>query len=168
MTTSIISKQVPLVKKPPKVGVVGDSRITPFLMFNANPEEAAKFYVSVFKNSKILSANSMQATFVLDGQKFYSFHGGPRFQFSEGVSFFVSCDTQSEVDSYWEKLTSGGGAENMCGWLKDKYGLSWQIIPKILTELLGHKDREKANRATKAMLQMKKISIQGLQDAVNN
>lgn len=154
-----------VAKKSTKVTTSAGPRITPFLMFDGNPEEAARFYVSVFKNSKVLSSNPMQATFVLDGQKFLSFNGGSHFSFSEGISLFVSVDTQQEIDYYWNKLTANGGSESMCGWLKDKYGVSWQIIPKILMELLGHKDRAKADRAMQAMLKMKKISIQGLLDA---
>lgn len=141
------------------------SRITPFLMFREKCAEAAAFYVSIFKNSKVLYSNPMSASFVIDGQKFNAFNGGPHFSFSEGFSVFVSVDTQNEIDTYWNKLIAGGGAESQCGWLRDKYGLSWQIVPKILMELLGHKDREKANRATQAMFRMKKIIIQDLKDA---
>ena len=151
-------------KKPAKVGASAAPRITPFLMYKEKCAEAAKFYASIFKNSKVLSADTMSASFILDGQKFQAFNGGTHFNFSEGISLFVRCETQQEVDYYWDKLTAGG-AESMCGWLRDKYGVSWQIIPTILMELLGHKDREKASRAMQAMLRMKKISIQGLKDA---
>lgn len=140
--------------------------ITPFLMFNANPEEAANFYVSIFKKSKILSANSMQADFILNGQKFFSYNGGPDFQFNWGVSFMISVETQKEVDYYWDALLAGGGKEAMCGWVQDKYGLWWQVTPKILLQLVFHKDREKAERATQAMLKMQKIDIAALKAAV--
>lgn len=145
-----------------------EPRVTPFLMFREKCAEAAAFYVSIFKkNSKVLYSNPMSASFVLDGQKFNAFNGGPHFTFSEGFSVFVSVDTQKEVDYYWNKLIADGGAESQCGWLRDKYGLSWQIIPKALMELLGHKDREKANRATQAMFRMKKIIVQDLKDAAD-
>ncbi|MBL8018957.1 MAG: VOC family protein [Leptospirales bacterium] len=139
--------------------------ITPFLMFNANPEEAAKFYVSIFKKSKILSSTSMQADFVLNGQKFHSYNGGPQFQFNWGVSFMISVETQKEVDYYWNALLAGGGKELMCGWVQDKFGLCWQVTPKILLQLISHKDRAKADRATQAMLKMSKIDIAALKAA---
>ncbi|MBI3563276.1 MAG: VOC family protein [Gammaproteobacteria bacterium] len=167
-TTKHPKKVTVPAKKPTKVSASTAPRITPFLMYKEKCAEAAKFYASIFKNSKILSADTMSASFILDGQKFHAFNGGPHFNFSEGISLFVSCETQQEVDYYWNKLSADGGAESMCGWLRDKYGVSWQIIPSILMKLLGHKDREKAHRATQAMLQMKKISIQGLKDAVKD
>lgn len=139
--------------------------ITPFLMFNANTEEAAKFYVSIFKKSKIITANPMQATFILNGQKFSAYNGGPQFQFSWGVSFMISVDTQKEVDYYWNALLAGGGKESMCGWIQDKYGMWWQVTPKILLQLMSHKDRAKAERATQAMLKMHKIDIATLKAA---
>jgi predicted 3-demethylubiquinone-9 3-methyltransferase (glyoxalase superfamily) len=151
-------------------------KITPFLWFNNNAEEAMNYYVSIFKNSKVLSVNRygdagpgpsgsvMTATFELDGQHFTALNGGPEFGFTEAISFFVSCETQQEVDELWDKLCAGGEA-SMCGWLKDKYGLSWQIIPKRLGELLGGKDPEKAGRAMKAMLQMQKIDVKKLEEA---
>ncbi|MCU1307595.1 MAG: hypothetical protein JWN45_2290 [Acidobacteriaceae bacterium] len=145
-------------------------KITPFLWFDGKAEEAANFYVSVFKNSKVVSAspgpngNAMSATFQLDGQEFFALNGGPQFTFSPAVSFFVNCETQQEVDELWEKL-SAGGKEERCGWLKDKYGLSWQIIPSILGKLLRDKDRAKANRVMQAMLQMNKIDIKRLEQA---
>ncbi|AXR62591.1 VOC family protein [Leptospira mayottensis] len=139
--------------------------ITPFLMFNANTEEVAKFYVSIFKKSKILTANSMQADFILNGQKFFAYNGGPDFQFSWGVSFMISVDTQKEIDYYWNALLAGGGKESMCGWLRDKYGMWWQVTPKILLQLVTHKDRAKAERATQAMLKMQKIDIATLKSA---
>jgi len=169
-----IKKATKKTKSPAKKSPVGKtvkaqagSSITPFLMFNEKCAEAAAFYVSIFKNSKILYANPMSASFVLDGQKFNAYNGGSHFSFSEGFSLFVSVDTQEEIDYYWNKLIADGGAESQCGWLRDKYGLSWQIIPKILMELFGHKDREKANRATQAMLKMKKIIVQDLKDAAD-
>ena len=139
-------------------------KITPFLWFDNNAEEAAKFYCSVFKNSKIINSSPMSVTFELEGMLFHGLNGGPLFKFTEAVSFFVSCETQEEVNYYWEKLTAGG-AESRCGWLKDKYGLSWQIIPEILGKLLNDADRTKANRAMQAMLQMQKIEIKKLQEA---
>jgi predicted 3-demethylubiquinone-9 3-methyltransferase (glyoxalase superfamily) len=145
-------------------------KITPFLWFNDNAEEAMNFYVSVFKNSKILNVTPgpngkvMSATFQLDGQEFMALNAGPQFPFTEAISFFVHCETQAEVDELWEKLTTGG-EESRCGWLKDQFGLSWQIIPAVLGELLGDKDPEKAGRVMQAMLQMGKIDIKALQQA---
>jgi len=139
--------------------------ITPFLMFNANTEEVAKFYVSIFKKSKILKASPMRADFILNGQKFFAYNGGPEFQFNWGVSFMISVDTQKEVDYYWNALLAGGGKESMCGWVQDKYGMWWQVTPKILLQLVSNKDRSKAERATQAMLKMQKIDIVALQAA---
>jgi len=151
-------------------------KITPFLWFDGEAEEAMNFYVSVFKNSKVVRVSRygaagpgpkgtvMSATFQLDGQDFFALNGGPHFTFSPAISFFVNCETQQEVDELWEKL-SEGGEKSKCGWLKDKYGLSWQIIPSVLGRLLQDKDVEKANRVMKAMLQMDKIDIKRLQQA---
>lgn len=151
-------------------------KITPFLWFDDKAEEAMKFYTSIFKNSKIGSVTRygdagpgpkgtvMSATFELEGQKFMALNGGPLFKFTEAISFFVNCETQQEVDELWEKL-SAGGEKSRCGWLKDKYGLSWQIIPSVLGELLGDKDPAKSKRVMKAMLQMDKIDIEGLKRA---
>ncbi|MCU1312240.1 MAG: hypothetical protein JWO20_3365 [Candidatus Angelobacter sp.] len=145
-------------------------KITPFLWFDGKAEEAANFYVSVFKNSKVVSVSPgpngtvMSATFQLDGQEFFALNGGPQFTFSPAISFFVNCETQQEVDDLWEKL-SAGGKEERCGWLKDKFGLSWQIIPSVLGKLLRDKDRVKANRVMQAMLQMNKIDIKRLEQA---
>jgi len=151
-------------------------KITPFLWFNDQAEEAMNFYTSIFKNSKISSVSRygeggpgpqgsvMTATFQLDGQEFLALNGGPIFTFTEAISFFVNCETQAEVDELWEKLTEGG-EESQCGWLKDKYGLSWQIVPTVLGELLSDPDAEKAGRVMNAMLQMKKIDIAGLRAA---
>ncbi len=154
-------------------------KITPFLWFNDNAEEAMNYYVSIFKNSKVLSINRygdagpgpsgsvMTATFELDGLQFTALNGGPEFGFTEAISFFVNCDTQQEVDELWDKLCAGGEA-SMCGWLKDKYGLSWQIIPKALGEMLGDKDPQKAGRVMKAMFQMQKIDVKKLKEAYDN
>ncbi|MCG3160149.1 MAG: hypothetical protein JMDDDDMK_01185 [Acidobacteria bacterium] len=146
-------------------------KITPYLWFENQAEEAMNYYVSIFKNSKVLSVNRAGAegpvisvTFQLDGQEFFALNGGPQFKFTEAVSFFVNCETQQEVDELWEKL-SEGGEEGRCGWLKDKYGLSWQIIPSTLGKLMQDKDPEKAQRVVKAMLQMNKIDIKALQQA---
>jgi len=135
-------------------------KITPFLWFDNNAEEAMKFYVSIFKDSKILSST----TFQLNGQEFFAFNGGPHFTFTPAISLFVNCETQQEVDELWEKLSEGGVKER-CGWIKDKFGLSWQIIPSILGKLMNDKDPEKSARVRKAMLQMTKIDIRGLKQA---
>ncbi len=156
-------------------------KITPFLWFDDNAEEAVNFYTSIFKNSKIGGISRyneemakaagrpvgsvMVASFELNGQSFTAINGGPVFKFTEAVSFMVDCKDQEEVDYYWEKLTSGGGQESQCGWLKDKFGLSWQIVPSVLGELLGGKDPEKSKRAMHAMLQMKKLDVKALRDA---
>ncbi len=151
-------------------------KITPFLWFDGKAEEAMRFYVSIFKNSKVVSISRygdagpgpqgtvMVAAFQLDGQEFLALNGGPQFTFSPAISFVVNCKTQDEVDEYWEKL-SAGGETNQCGWLRDKYGLSWQIVPTILGELMQDKDPEKSGRVMKAMLQMHKIDIEGLKKA---
>lgn len=140
-------------------------KITPFLWFDNQAEEAANFYVSVFKNSKVLEVTPMIVIFEIDGQKVTALNGGPQFKFNESFSFFVDCKNQEEVDELWEKLTANGGEESMCGWLKDKYGLSWQIIPSQLMEMMGDKDPAKAKRVTDAMLQMQKIDTKVLQQA---
>lgn len=158
-------------------------KITPFLWFNDNAEEAVNFYTSIFKNSKIGSISRydeeaakasgrpkgsvMVASFQIEGQEFIALNGGPTFTFTEAVSFVVNCETQEEVDYYWEKLASGGGQESVCGWLKDKYGLSWQVVPTILSKLLQDKDAQKSQRVMHAMLKMKKIIIADLQNAYN-
>ena len=145
-------------------------KITTFLTFNDQAEQAANFYTSLFKNSKIeeiMRAGDavMGVSFQLAGQHYNALNGGPSFTFTEGISLFVNCETQAEVDQLWEKLTSDGGEESRCGWLKDKFGVSWQIIPSVLGEMLGDKDPEKASRVMQAMLKMNKIDIKGLQDA---
>lgn len=151
-------------------------KVTPFLWFNDQAEEAAKFYTSIFKNSTIgkisrygeagpgPKGTAMVVPFQLDGEEFLALNGGPQFKFTEAVSFVVNCETQAEVDEFWEKL-SAGGSEIECGWLKDKYGLSWQIVPVILGKLMGDPDPKKSERVMKAMLSMKKIDIQGLKQA---
>lgn len=155
-------------------------KITPFLWFDDRAEQAAIFYTSIFKNSKIVNmarygeagaevsgrpkGTVMTVTFQLEGQEFVALNGGPQFRFTEAISFVVNCQTQEEVDEYWQKL-SAGGQEVQCGWLKDKYGLSWQIVPTILSEMLNDPDPKKAERVMKAMLQMKKIDIKALKQA---
>ena len=126
------------------------------------------FYVSIFKDAQVLSVSPMTVSFRLNGQEFIGLNGGPQFKFTEAVSFFISCETQTEVDELWSKLTADGGEESRCGWLKDKFGLSWQIVPTILGQLLSDKDPVKANRVMQAMLQMKKLDIKILQGAVNH
>jgi predicted 3-demethylubiquinone-9 3-methyltransferase (glyoxalase superfamily) len=152
-------------------------KITTFLWFDNNAEEAANFYVSVFKNSRILTTarypegspgpkgSVMIVDFELDGQRFTALNGGPHFKFNEAISLLVHCQTQEEVDYYWEKLTADGGQESQCGWLKDKYGLSWQITPEILMNLLNDSDRTKTQRAMQAMMQMKKLDIKTIEEA---
>jgi predicted 3-demethylubiquinone-9 3-methyltransferase (glyoxalase superfamily) len=148
-------------------------KIVPFLWFDTQAEEAAKFYVSIFKNSKITSVmpgpnnTVMGVTFELDGVKIQALNGGPHFTFTEAISLFVHCENQAEVDHFWNSLIADGGEESMCGWLKDKYGLSWQIIPTALGGFLASADREKANRAMQAMLKMRKIDIAILEKAFN-
>src|SRR6267142_5540125 len=139
-------------------------KIVPFLWFDGQAEEAAKFYVSIFKNSKLLNVTPMSATFQLEGQQFYALNGGPQYKFTPAISLFVNCETQQEVDDLWEKLAAGGRTDR-CGWLQDKFGLSWQIIPTVLGQLLGDKDPQRAKRAMQAMLQMTKIDIKKLQQA---
>jgi len=151
-------------------------KITPFLWFDNNAEEAINFYLSIFKNSRIVNMTRygeagpgpkgtvMTATFQLDGQEFVALNGGPQFTFSPAISFFVKCETQREIDELWEKL-SAGGEKNRCGWLRDKYGLSWQIVPPVLIEMLSDRDPEKSQRVMKAMLQMDKMDIGTLKQA---
>ena len=139
--------------------------ITPFLWLDNNVQEAVSFYKSVFPNARVETVNDFMASFELEGQKFNALNGGPRYKFNEAISFFISVDTQEEVDYFWSKLTADGGEESMCGWLKDKYGLSWQIVPKQLPELLRSPDRAGAGRAMQAMLQMRKIVVADLEKA---
>lgn len=158
-------------------------KITPFLWFDDQAEEAAKFYTSIFTNSKVgrilrygeEAAKVSQSDrpvgsvltieFEIEGQKFTALNGGPAFKFNESISFVVNCDTQKEVDSFWEKLTADGGQESQCGWLKDKFGVSWQVVPSVLIEMLHDKDSEKCERVMKAMLQMQKIDVKKLNAA---
>lgn len=139
-------------------------KVTPFLWFDGKAEEAAKFYASIFKNSKIESVSPMSVTFELEGLKFMALNGGPQFTFNEAISFFVSCETQAEVDYFWKQL-SAGGKEVQCGWLKDKYGVSWQIVPTVLGELLSGEDAAKSQRVMQAMLKMVKLDIEKLKQA---
>jgi predicted 3-demethylubiquinone-9 3-methyltransferase (glyoxalase superfamily) len=138
------------------------TKITPFLWFDHHAEEAARFYVSLFKNSRIVSASPMVVNFELNGQSFAALNGGPRFRFTEAVSFVVNCETQQEIDDYWSKLTADGGQPSMCGWLKDKYGLSWQVVPSNIGQLLQQPDREKQQRVTDALMKMRKIDVDTL------
>ena len=151
-------------------------KITPFLWFDDKAEEAMNFYVSIFKNSKVAGiarypeggpgpvGSVMTAEFELDGQKFVALNAGPHFKFTEAISFVVNCETQEEVDDFWEKL-SEGGEKSRCGWLKDKFGLSWQVVPTVLGELMKDKDREKSKRVMQAMLQMDKLDVATLKQA---
>lgn len=154
----------------------GKQKITTFLWFNDNAEEAANYYTSIFKDSKILNiarygdvgpgpkGSVMTVTFQLEGQEFVALNGGPEFKFTEAISLMVNCDTQKEVDELWRDLTAGG-QEVDCGWLKDKFGLFWQITPRVLMEMMQDKDTEKANRVMEAMMQMKKLDIERLKQA---
>ncbi len=162
-------------------GVITMQKITPFLWFDHQAEEAAKFYTSVFKNSKVgrilrydeASAKGagrpvgsvLTIEFEIAGQKFTALNGGPEFKFNESISFVVNCETQNEVDYFWEKLMADGGQESQCGWLKDKFGVSWQITPTVLIDMLNDKDAKKAERVMKAMMQMQKIDIKTLKEA---
>ena len=151
-------------------------KITPFLWFDNNAEEAAKLYVSIFPNSKILiisrygeagpgpKGSVMLVKFQIFGQEFLALNGGPEFKFTNAVSFTINCETQQEVDTYWDKLTAGG-SEIQCGWLKDKFGLPWQVTPVVLGQMLSDKDQKKAGRVMQAMMQMTKIEIPKLQQA---
>lgn len=148
-------------------------KITPFLWYDGKAQEAADFYCSVFKDSKILSTmpgpgeTAMGVTFQINGQELTAFNGGPMFKFNESISLFVNCETQEEVDYYWNSLTADGGEPSRCGWLKDKYGLSWQIVPTTLSRLLQDNDRMKAGRVMDAMMKMDKIIIADLEKAAN-
>jgi predicted 3-demethylubiquinone-9 3-methyltransferase (glyoxalase superfamily) len=153
------------------------TKIAPFLWFNDNAEEAMNFYVSVFPNSRVGAVSRygdagpapagsvMTAQCELNGQEFVLLNGGPQFKFSEAVSFLIHCDDQKEVDYYWDKLIAGGGAPSIGGWLKDKFGLSWQVVPRNLTELVGGKDPQRAGRVMQALLKMEKIDIAALEQA---
>lgn len=139
-------------------------RVTPFLWFDGKAEEAANFYVSVFENSRILSAGEVAVRFELDGQEFIALNGGPQFTFTPAVSFSIECTTQNEVDHFWNRL-SEGGQPGQCGWLQDKYGLSWQVVPAVLPELLQDENDEKSDAVMQAMLEMTKLDIAALQAA---
>jgi predicted 3-demethylubiquinone-9 3-methyltransferase (glyoxalase superfamily) len=151
-------------------------KITPFLWFDNNAEEAVNFYVSIFKNSKIVNVarygdagpgpkgTVMTVAFQLEGQEFVALNGGPLFKFNEAISFVVNCETQAEIDEFWEKL-SENGEKSRCGWLKDKFGLSWQVVPTVLGEMLQNKDPKKSQRVMQAMLQMDKMNITALKQA---
>ena len=139
--------------------------ITPFLWLDNNVPEAVAFYTSVFPNAKVETVSDFMATFELEGQRFHALNGGPTYKLNEAVSFFISVETQEEVDYFWDKLTAGGGQESRCGWLKDKFGLSWQVIPKALGRCLSDPDRNKAGRAQEAMMKMQKIIIADLEKA---
>lgn len=152
-------------------------KITTYLWFDNDAEEAINFYTSIFNNSRIVNVSRypeggpgpagtmMSATFELEGQQFMALNGGPHFKFNEAISLFVDCTSQEEVDTLWNRLLEGGGQESRCGWLKDRFGLSWQIVPRQLGELMGDPDPAKAQRVMQAMLQMQKIDIAGLQRA---
>jgi predicted 3-demethylubiquinone-9 3-methyltransferase (glyoxalase superfamily) len=153
-------------------------KITPWLWFDTRAEEAAQFYTSVFANSRITDTSRysdasprpgevMTVSFELDGEQFVALNGGPEFSFSEAVSFQVACESQEEVDRFWAALTADGGQESQCGWLKDKFGLSWQIVPAALGEILGDPDPGRARRATEAMLKMSKLDIAALRRAAD-
>jgi predicted 3-demethylubiquinone-9 3-methyltransferase (glyoxalase superfamily) len=139
-------------------------KVTPFLWFDGQAEEAMNYYVSIFPNSKIVNTNPMGGMFEIDGQQFMTLNGGPMYKFTEAISLYVNCEAQEEVDELWEKL-SAGGEKGRCGWLKDKYGLSWQIIPSALWQLMRDPDQAKAGRVMQAMMQMTKIDIAGLKKA---
>ena len=152
-------------------------KIAPFLWFDGKAEEAIKLYTSVFKNSRIVNISYwgkgspfpegqvMTGIFELDGQQFYAFDAGPQFKFTEAISFFVNCETQEEIDHFWNKLTANGGQESMCGWLKDKFGISWQIVPPVLGKMLSDKDKARSGRVMQAMMGMKKLIIADLEKA---
>jgi predicted 3-demethylubiquinone-9 3-methyltransferase (glyoxalase superfamily) len=152
-------------------------KITTFLWFNDNAEEAANFYTSTFKNSRITSASRygegapgkagsvMTIAFEIEGQQFTALNGGPHFKFTEAISLVVHCENQEEIDYYWEKLTSGGGQEGQCGWLKDQFGLSWQVVPAALSKLVGGGDAARSGRVMGALMKMKKLDIAALQAA---
>jgi predicted 3-demethylubiquinone-9 3-methyltransferase (glyoxalase superfamily) len=146
--------------------------ITPFLWFDTQAEEAMNFYASIFGRSKVISTNRaqgkvMSVQFELEGQKFMALNAGPQYKFNEAVSFFVGCETQQEIDDLWMKLAGDGGVPSRCGWLKDKFGLSWQIVPNALGRMLSDKDAEKSKRVLTAMLQMDKLDLKRLQQAYN-
>lgn len=149
------------------MATVNTPKITPFLWFDNNAYEAVKFYANIFKNSKIIQLHPVVSSFELEGQRFMALNGGPHYKFTEAISLFVNCETQQEVDYYWENLLSDGGREDRCGWLKDKFGLSWQIVPTILGKLMSDPDPKKTQRVMQAMLKMIKLDIETLKQAYN-
>jgi predicted 3-demethylubiquinone-9 3-methyltransferase (glyoxalase superfamily) len=171
------TQKAPAQKKSSTDRTSSKQKITPFLWFNDNAEEATKFYVSVFNNSRVVNVSHygdagpapkgsvMVVEFELEGQRFIALNGGPQFKFSPAISLFVSCETQEEVDDLWNTLISGGGRADRCGWLVDRFGLSWQIIPTILMQYQNDKDPKKASRVMQAMLKMDKIDIAALKRA---
>jgi predicted 3-demethylubiquinone-9 3-methyltransferase (glyoxalase superfamily) len=176
-----VKRQILLAETPDRSDRVPMQKITPFLWFDGQAEDAVNFYTSLFKNSKIgrilryteeVAENSgrpvgsvLTIEFEIEGQKFVALNGGPLFKFNESISFVINCETQEEVDYFWGKLTADGGEESACGWLKDKFGLSWQVTPTVLIDMLHDKDPEKAERVMKAMLEMQKIEIPKLKAA---
>jgi predicted 3-demethylubiquinone-9 3-methyltransferase (glyoxalase superfamily) len=165
------------IKSSPARKIKSDQKITPFLWFDGQAEEAANFYTSIFDNSRILDVarygevgpgekgSVMTVSFELEGQKFVGLNGGPHYKFTPAISFYISCQTQEEVDYFWERLLENGGKPSQCGWLSDRFGVSWQVVPDALIEYLQDEDREKAQRVMQAMLQMVKIDIQKLKEA---
>jgi predicted 3-demethylubiquinone-9 3-methyltransferase (glyoxalase superfamily) len=176
-----VKRQIPLAESADRSDIVLMQKITPFLWFDDQAEEAVNFYTSLFKNSKIgrIFRNTEEVAektdrpvgsvltieFEIEDQKFVALNGGPLFKFNESVSFVINCETQEEVDHFWEKLTADGGEESACGWLRDKFGVSWQVTPTVLIDMLHDSDQEKSGRVMQAMLQMKKIDIKALKDA---
>lgn len=165
------------VKSVPKAKIKSSQKITPFLWFDGQAENAANFYTSIFENSKILEVarygevgpgergSVMTISFELDGQKFVGLNGGPHYKFTPAISFYISCKTQREVDYFWNRLLDGGGKPNQCGWLSDKFGVSWQVVPDALIEFLQDADKDKAQRVMQAMLKMVKLDVNKLQKA---
>jgi predicted 3-demethylubiquinone-9 3-methyltransferase (glyoxalase superfamily) len=171
------ASEVNSVGTSPKRKIKSDQKITPFLWFDGQAEEAANFYTSIFENSRIVEiarygevgpgekGSVMTASFELERQKFVGLNGGPHYKFTPAISFYISCQTQEEVDYFWDRLLEGGGKPSQCGWLTDKFGVSWQVVPDVLIEFLQDEDREKAQRVMQAMLQMVKIDINKLEEA---
>lgn len=143
------------------------AEVTPFLWFTVPLDEPLAYYRSIFRNMRVRSESPQSATFEIEGQRFMALHGGPHHEFNEAISFFIECEDQDEVDYFWERLTADGGSESQCGWLKDRYGLSWQVIPKALIRYLGDPDSEKRDRVVQAMLRMKKIDVDALDRAAS-
>jgi predicted 3-demethylubiquinone-9 3-methyltransferase (glyoxalase superfamily) len=174
---TLSTKRLTKPKSTPIRKIKTSQKITPFLWFDGQAEEAANFYTSIFENSTILDVarygevgpgekgSVMTVSFELEGQKFVGLNGGPHYKFTPAISFYIGCETQEEVDYFWERLLKGGGKPNQCGWLAVKFGVSWQVIPDVLIEFLQDEDREKAQRVMKVMLQMVKIDINKLREA---